>query len=74
MELLRTKVKDDFPPFDKEILNVGLHLAAVGNIWAAEGDLQEYLALGMSKGSIYLLHVNNLNQLYCRFTVHREAV
>lgn len=36
--------------------------------------MQEYLALGMSKGSIYILHVNMLNRLYCRFTVHREAV
>jgi hypothetical protein len=28
----------------------------------------------MSKGSIFLLHVRQLHQLYCRFTVHREAV
>jgi len=34
----------------------------------------EFLALGMSKGSIYLVHVNKLHQLYCRFTIHREEV
>ena len=74
MELIRTKCKDDIPPFDREILNEKLHVAAVGDVWGPEDGPQEFLALGMSKGSIFLLHVRQLHQLYCRFTVHREAV
>jgi hypothetical protein len=75
MELIRTESKNDIPPFDREILNQNLHEAAVGDVWGSdENEQQEFLALGMSKGSIFLLHVRKLHQLYCRFTVHREAV
>lgn len=74
MELLRVESRDDIPPFDREILNERLHQATVGDVWGADDEFQEYLALGMSKGSILLLHVRKLHQLYCRFTVHREAV
>tara|TARA_B110001450_G_C17588455_1_gene467922 strand:- start:742 stop:1158 length:417 start_codon:yes stop_codon:yes gene_type:complete len=74
MELVRTASKDDIPPFDREILNEKLHVARVGDVWGTEDGPQEFLALGMSKGSIFLLHVRQLHQLYCRFTVHREAV
>jgi len=72
MELIRTQDKNAIPPFDREILNEHLHLEKMGNVCGE--TFQEFLALGMSKGSVYLIHVNKLNQLYCRFTVHREAV
>ena len=74
MELLRVEGKDDLPPIDREILNERLHVASLGDVWGPAEGFQEYLALGMSKGSVLLLHVNKLQQLYCRFTVHREAV
>jgi WD40 repeat protein len=74
MELIRIKDKKSIPPFDREILNESLHKEKIGNVWGDENSLQEYLALGMSKGSVFLLHVRKLNQLYCRFTVHRESV
>ena len=48
-------------------------MASVGDVWG-DGGFQEFLALGMSKGSICLLHVKKMQQLYCRFTIHREAV
>ena len=73
MELVRTEDKDAIPPFDREILNERLHVASIGNVWGSD-EMQEFLALGMSKGTIVLLHVRKLHQLYCRFTVHREAV
>ena len=60
MELLRVHGKDDLPPFDREILNERLHVAALGDVWSADSEYQEYLALGMSKGSVLLLHVNKL--------------
>ena len=75
MELIRTKSEEDIPAFDKEILNEKLHLAVAREILKESGKgMQEFLVLGMSKGSITLLHVNKLHQLYCRFTIHREAV
>ena len=75
MELIRTESKDEIPAFDREILNEKLHLAVAKEILKeVKGDMQEFLVLGMSKGSITLLHLSRLHQLYCRFTVHREAV
>ena len=74
MELVRMKSKHEVPPFDREILNENLHFNSVSDVWDEKDGIQEFLALGMSKGSIYLVHVKKLHQLYCRFTVHREAV
>jgi hypothetical protein len=75
MELIRTSGKEDIPPFDREILNEKLHIAVMRDVLnEANPGMQEFLVLGMSKGSICLLHVNRLHQLYCRFTIHREAV
>ena len=33
---------------------------------------KEFIVLGLSKGAVLLFHVEQLNQVYCRFTVHRE--
>ena len=55
MELIQVQGKDDVPPFDREILNERLHVAALGDVWSANAECQEYLALGMSKGSVLLL-------------------
>ena len=59
MELIRVHANDHIPPFDREILNERRHVAAVGEVWSSS-EYQEYLALGMSKGSVLLLHVNKL--------------
>ena len=61
MELIRTENKDDIPPFDREILNERLHLAAVGDVWNPNDEIHEFLALGLSKGSIILLHIRKLH-------------
>ena len=81
MELITTKSKDDIPPFDREMLNQQVHMKSVADVITSD-DTQEFLAIGMSKGTIFLVHVNSLKmmgkdhqiQMYCRFTVHREAV
>lgn len=59
MELIRVPSEDEIPPFDREILNERLHVAALSGI-TSNADYQEYLALGMSKGSVLLLHVSKL--------------
>ena len=43
MELIRTESKEDIPPFDREILNERLHLAAVGDVWGPDDGFQEFL-------------------------------
>lgn len=75
MELIRTESKEEIPAFDREILNEKLHVAVAKDILKdAKEGMQEYLALGMSKGSIIILHTNKMDQIYSRFTIHREAV
>jgi hypothetical protein len=74
MELIRTKNKNDIPPIDREILNEQLHTQSVSDVFGEKDEMQEFLAFGMNKGSIILVHVKKMHQLYCRFTVHREQV
>lgn len=61
MEIFRVKNKSVIPPFDREILNENLHINSVGDVYGNPDEVQEYIALGMSKGSIYFLHVNKMN-------------
>ena len=58
MELIRVHTKEEIPPIDREILNESIHVGKLGDVWSQNTDYQEYLALGMSKGSVLLLHVN----------------
>ena len=37
-------------------------------------DLDRFLVIGLSKGSIIFVKVNNLDQIYARFSIHREEV
>ena len=37
-------------------------------------DLDQFLVIGLSKGSIIFVKVNNLDQIYARFSIHREKV
>lgn len=74
MELISVDHRDKLPPIDKEILNEKHHEDSVEQCFSKYDTVQEFLALGMNKGSILMLHVRNLKQLYCRFTIHREEV
>lgn len=72
MELIRVQGKETIPAFDREVLSEKLHQSSTNNL--CKGELQEFVIYGMSKGSILFFHVKDLSQLFCRFTVHREAV
>lgn len=70
MEIVHTKGKN-ISPIDQEILNTRLHTATT----VQDGsDCQELIALGLSKGTVIFLHVLALNKVFCRFTIHREAI
>jgi hypothetical protein len=57
-----------------EIMNKKLHQISMIEAYSDPFPNQELLALGMSKGSFILIHVKKLNYIYCRFTIHREAI
>jgi hypothetical protein len=78
------------PPVDAEIFNEQMHLNALSDILQQDikanfvksflkrrelpADAQEYLVLGMSKGSVYLVNTFKLDKIYARVTVSRAAI
>ena len=74
MEIVHTQRADQIAPFDNEVLNLRMHESVLGTSIADTSDKKEFVVLGLSKGSILLFHYMQLNQLYCRFTVHREKI
>jgi len=34
----------------------------------------EFLALGLGKGQVVIVHVAALDKVFCRFTVHRDSI
>lgn len=36
--------------------------------------LDQFLVIGLSKGTVIFVKVNNLSHIYARFSIHREAV
>ena len=71
---MHTNSSNQILPFDSEVLNLRMHESVLGEALADTSEKKEFLVLGLSKGTILIFHVAQLNQLYCRFTVHREAV
>lgn len=61
-------------PFDTEVLNLRLHESVLEESINDPSEKKEFIVLGLSKGAVLLFHVAQLNQLYCRFTVHREKI
>jgi len=51
-----------------------LHVLTLVAAIADPSELQECIALGLSKGGILFLHVKQLERVFCRFTIHRHAV
>ena len=61
-------------PFDTEVLNLRLHEEKLVESMSDTSEKKEFIILGLSKGAVLLFHCAQLNQLYCRFTVHREKI
>lgn len=74
MELVTTRSRDEFLPFDTEVLNLRMHESTLEDALADTGAQKEFVVLGLSKGTVLLFHVAQLTQLYCRFTVHRDKI
>ena len=74
MEIFNTERPDQILPFDTEVLNLRMHEKALKTALEDEEYKREFIVLGLSKGAVLLFHVSQLNQLYCRFTVHREEI
>lgn len=39
-----------------------------------EGNIDQFLVIGLSKGTILFVKVNNMDHIYARFSIHRQAV
>lgn len=39
-----------------------------------EEILDQFLVIGLSKGTVIFVKVNNLSHIYARFSIHREAI
>lgn len=72
MEIIHTQRADQILPFDTEVLNIRMHESVLEEAISDTRDKKEFIVLGLSKGAVLLFHVAQLNQVYCRFTVHRE--
>ena len=59
---------------DTEVLNQKLHTLTVVAATSDTHPQQEFVALGLSKGSVIMLHVLQLDRVYSRFTVHRDEI
>lgn len=74
MEIFNTSSANQILPFDTEVLNLRLHEEKLEQSINDTSEKKEFIILGLSKGAILLFHCTQLNQLYCRFTVHREKI
>ena len=77
MEMIQTQFngkKKEIQACDTEILNHKLHVLTLVAAIADPSELQECIALGLSKGGILFLHVHQLDRVFCRFTIHRNAI
>ena len=74
MELIRTCSHKEITPFDAEVLNSKLHEKSVELSTNDPTPNQEFVVLGLKKGAVHVFNVLQLTQVYCRFTVHREAI
>ena len=72
--MIHTSPDGHILPFDTEVLNIRMHEEQLKEALGDKNAKKEYILLGLSKGAILLFHVAQLNQLYCRFTMHREKV
>ena len=77
MEMVQTRYdgrKKEIAACDTEILNHKLHVLTLVAAIADPSELQECIALGLSKGGILFLHVLQLERVFCRFTIHRNSI
>ncbi len=73
MDVVVTKGRD-IKAMDTDVLNHRYHVLALLTSMADQVEFQEFLALGLSKGTVILLNVRQLSQVYVRLTIHREAI
>ena len=74
MELIYTHSRKEVRPFDTEILQQKQHELFNGEACQDKHPNQEFLIFGLGKGSVVFVHIGHLDKVYCRFTVHRDAI
>ena len=74
MSLVQTNHFKELMCMDTEVLSHKYHVLSLITACADPSLEQDYIALGMSKGQIILMHVRQLQRVFCRFTIHRAAL
>ncbi len=59
---------------DADVSNSKMHVLSLISALSDTCPYQEFVACGMSKGAVILLHVKQLTQLFSKYTVHRGAI
>ena len=73
-ELFRTTSKKEIRVMDADVSNSKMHVLSLISALSDTCPYQEFVACGMSKGAVILLHVKQLTQLFSKYTVHRGAI
>jgi hypothetical protein len=73
MELIQTRGRD-IRAMDTEVLNHKLHCATLFASLADKVPQQELVCLGLNKGSVIMLNMRQLQWIFVRLTIHREAI
>lgn len=74
MDIFQTLGKKDIRCMDSEIINHHMHIFSLITALACTFQNQEFVVLGLSKGSVILLHTRQIQRVFVRLTLHREAV
>ena len=59
------------PRYDCEIVREGSYIEEG---YQEESKTEDIMVLGFSKGTFAFVHVDNLESIYARFSIHRQAV
>lgn len=74
MDVLVTQRKRDIRCMDTDLINQKIHIISQVAALSNTKVHQEFIVIGLGKGAIILLHMRQLNKLFLRLTVHKEAL
>jgi hypothetical protein len=74
MGIFQTKGKKQIRAMDTETINYPMHVLSLISALGCPMPYQEFVALGLSKGGVILLHTRQLHNVFVRLTIHRDAI
>lgn len=74
MDVIVTRHKRDIRCMDADLINQRIHIISQVAALSNTQPHQEFVVIGLGKGAVILMHMWQLNKLFLRLTVHKEAV